>query len=181
MQVYHGSNHRFSKIRISPSLSNSQASSLNEGAGIYFSTDRGVAESYGKYLYTLDINKSALIDFRTSKTCASYMSNLNTFVQRESGIRLSDYLQLRGVAEYVYFGNIAVAGIGRELGLLLDSDERYSLQVPQYRKDKVGVAIRKFLKQTLRVYMFNYNIKNIGVIKKADDDTVRIISIDKVH
>lgn len=29
--------------------------------------------------------------------------------------------------------------------------------------------------------MFNYNIKNTGVIKKADDDTVRIISIDKVH
>ena len=48
MIVYHGSNSNFKSLRISKSLVKHNSTLLNEGLGIYFSTDKEVARSYGK-------------------------------------------------------------------------------------------------------------------------------------
>lgn len=76
MVVYHGSNRRFKSLRISKSLVNGRGSLENEGLGIYFSTDRDVACSYGKYVYRLYVNDKVLKDFRKevcmSTVCSFY-------------------------------------------------------------------------------------------------------------
>ena len=43
MRVYHGSSHNFKKLRIDKHLVNYESTLLNEGLGIYFSTDFEIA------------------------------------------------------------------------------------------------------------------------------------------
>ena len=56
MVVYHGSNSNFKKLRISKDLVKRESTKTNEGMGIYFTTDKEIARSYGKYIYTIEIN-----------------------------------------------------------------------------------------------------------------------------
>lgn len=64
MIAYHGSNRNFKKLRISKQLVQRTSTELNEGIGIYFSTNKRVAESYGNYVYILEINDKYFKDFR---------------------------------------------------------------------------------------------------------------------
>lgn len=82
MIVYHGSNSNFRTLRISKNLVNHKSTITNEGLGIYFSTNLDVAKSYGKYIYTLEINDKVLIDFRSRGNCRRYLAKLaNIFIK----------------------------------------------------------------------------------------------------
>lgn len=67
MIVYHGSNSNFKKLRIAKSLVKHQSTLENEGLGIYFTTDKEIARSYGKWIYSLEIPDD-MIDFRNKKS-----------------------------------------------------------------------------------------------------------------
>jgi len=80
MIAYHGSNSCFKNLRIHKSLVKSSATALNEGLGIYFSLDRDVASSYGKYMYTLEINDNYIKDFRVLAVCKKYVADLIRYI-----------------------------------------------------------------------------------------------------
>lgn len=86
MIIYHGSNHRFEKPRISRSLTEKKSTAENEGAGLYFSTDRSVAESYGKYLYVIEIDDKDIMDFRKKSVCKQYVNDLCAYMLSKTGI-----------------------------------------------------------------------------------------------
>lgn len=181
MIVYHGSNSCFQKLRIHKDLVKSSGTLLNEGMGIYFSLDKEVCKSYGKYLYTLEINNNSLIDFRSKAECRKYILQIAKVVNSMTKIDILNYFNAQGVIDYLYLGNTAISGAGREIQLLLDSNENWYCKNTESQIEKVYKILDNFDKKYLNAYLFNYNIKDVGVIKKVDPNVVRILRREKVY
>lgn len=176
MVVYHGSNRNFKKLRIAKELVRTQSSLVNEGMGIYFSTDKEIARSYGKYIYTLEINDKFFLDFRTRSRCRIYLGKLAQKIYKELKIDILEYINLEETADRMYWGGLAISGVGREIYLLLDSNEKWYKEVCKSKIERVYQILRVYDKRNLQAYMFNYHIKNVGVIKTTDENVVRILS-----
>lgn len=174
MLVYHGSDSNFRVLRISKSLVKRQSTLDNEGLGIYFSLDKEVARSYGKYIYSLYVNDRYLMDFRKKDVCRGYVQKVVSYVRKVSGVYTSEFINLENVVSRVYLGGVAVSGVGREIGLMLDSVERFHLRYSESVKNKVRVALARCDRECPVAYLFNYHIKNTGVVKKVSDDIVII-------
>lgn len=175
MIVYHGSNHRFQKLRISKSLVERKSTLENEGCGIYFSTDRTVAESYGKYVYTLEINDTYFQDFRKQEVCENYINQLQQYILSKTNINLHDYIDFESIITYAKCGGIAISGIGHELYLMLDSTESFYTSLSDTKRKQLYRILNQYDKHNLNAYMFTYHIPNIGVIKNINSDIVTII------
>ena len=180
MIVYHGSDRYFRTLKISINLSRSEASLLNEGLGIYFSTDKNVASHYGKYLYTLELNSRAIKDFRKSTTIDMYIAKLVATVCNKFSIDLTAYINLGMLATNVYSGNISIDGLGREIILLLESNERFYNDTPAYKQSRLFSFLTVYNSKNLYAYLFNYNIKGIGIIKNVRPEIVKIVKTEKV-
>lgn len=179
MLVYHGSNSRFETLRLSKNLVKSEATMLNEGMGIYFSIYKDVAGSYGKYLYTLEINDKYLMDFRKKVVCKQYINQICKYIREKEDIYINQYFDRDNLVEYIYNGSIAVSGICREIYMLLDSNE-YWYNLTESKIEKVYKLLENYDKKHLYAYLFNYNIKGVGIIKNVDSEIVRIVSREKV-
>lgn len=92
MLVYHGSNSNFKQLRISKSLVNIESTLTNEGLGIYFSTNKEIASSYGKYLYTIDINDRILLDFTKRQICERFINSITNEVYKKHGFNLRQFM-----------------------------------------------------------------------------------------
>lgn len=180
MRVYHGSNSCFRILRVHQSLVKSSATNLNEGIGIYFSLDRNVASSYGKYMYTLEINDNYIRDFRTKTACNKYIYKLIEHIYNKEKVDITNYADIKLISEYMHKGNIAISGVGREAYMLLDSNEKF-YSLGESKIEKVFKLLENYDKDNLVAYLFNYNIKDIGIIKKVNDDIVRIVNRQKMY
>ena len=178
--VYHGSNHNFRTLRISPKLVNSESTLRNEGLGIYFSTDPEVAKSYGRYLYTLQINNKYLKDFRDLNTCSNYLFDLIKHIHSESKIDIRNFIELQFLIYRIHDGSQCITELPREIFMLLDSSDKfYTLHADKL--DMIEKIAQQYVKNTLKAFMFNYNIPNIGVIKDVSTNVVRICRQDKLY
>lgn len=178
MIVYHGSPSNFKNLRISKKLVRRDSTELNEGYGIYFSTNIEVARGYGEYLYKLEINDNYFKDFRNLSTCQRYINDIRLYIKAGTGIDIGYYADLQSIAEYVQGGNVAIWDIGREIYLCLDSNENW-YNLKEYKIERVYRMLRGYARRNLKAYMFTYNIKDIGVIKDVSEDVVRIIGKTK--
>lgn len=180
MIAYHGSCHNFRTLRLCPKYTG-QSTRENEGVGIYFSTNRSVAESYGQYIYTLDINDDVLIDFRKKSEARKYVSAMLTDVRKKTKVPVQNYLDVSSLAEYIVNGRVFIANLGeREISLLLDSNEHwYTDGITETQRQNVYRALRQEDKKQ-KVYMFHYHIKDIGVIKDVSPEVVKIVGKEKV-
>lgn len=175
MRAYHGSNRKFKTLRISKSLINNTSTLENEGTGIYFSTDINVARSYGKYIYELEINDRCIQDFRKLDVSIRYLRGLITYIYEKTGVNISKYINIRQTAEAIQMGKVAVAGICREVSLLLDCNEHW-YEIPNYKIERIQAILRAYDKKHLKVYMFTYHIKGVGLCKVVDSDIVHIVN-----
>ena len=180
MVVYHGSNSSFKNLRISSSLVQKESTKTNEGMGIYFSTDLEVARSYGKYIYTIEINDAYFQDFRQRAVCQRYVNTIIKQIRDKTGVNLHNYLIVTETVNRMYLGGLSISGVGRELYLLLDSNEKF-YELPQYKIDRVFQILRGFDRKPPKAYMFNYHIKNIGVIKDVNPEIVRIVKKEQSY
>ncbi|MCI5760068.1 MAG: hypothetical protein MR218_08465 [Eubacterium sp.] len=180
MIVYHGSSHNFHTLRLCPKYTG-QSTRENEGVGIYFSTNRSVAESYGKYIYTLEINDDVLIDFRKKSEARKYVSAMLTNIRKKTKVPVQNYLGASSLADYIVNGTVCIANLGeREINLLLDSTERwYTDGITETQRQNVYRALRQEDKK-LKAYMFPYHIRDIGVIKDVSPEVVKIMGKEKV-
>ena len=178
MIVYHGSDSNFKHLRIAKELVRSQATLNNEGMGIYFSTDKSVAASYGKYLYTLDIEDDRICDFTKISVCQSYVDGIIKDVYNQFGVDLTEYIgkDLNFTIDCMYCGARVIYDIGRELVLMLDSCDTWYFEVSEKKQDQIFRFLNSYGKKHLKAYLFNYNIKGIGVLKTTDDDVVKIVN-----
>ena len=180
MIVYHGSNSNFKKLRIAKELVQRESTKTNEGMGIYFSTDKEVARSYGKYIYTLEINDKYFKDFRRRTICRLHIATVAKLIYKELKIDILEYFSMHDLAERMYWGGQAICNVGHEIYMLLDSNEKW-YNIPQYKIERVYQMLRVYDKKSLKAYMFNYHIKNIGIIKDVSEDIVRIIDKKKMY
>lgn len=181
MIVYHGSNSCFKNLRIHPSLVKHNSTMLNEGLGIYFATDKEVATSYGKYLYTLEINNNYFSDFRVLSVCKKYIQELVKYIYLKEKVDISKYFDANIVAQYMVNGGIAISGVGREVYMLLDSNEKWYFRNQSSTIERVYKLLSKYDQEHLFAYMFTYHIQNIGVIKSVESNIVRIVSRDRLY
>lgn len=180
MVVYHGSSRNFNTLRIAKGLVRNNATLLNEGTGIYFSTDRSVAASYGKYLYTIEINNKHMSDFRNMRTTTNYIVCMLKRVLDDTKVDISRYVNIKHLAMTVINGQIAIYQIHREIGLLLDSEEDWHLNLSERKREDILRSLRIFNNETLVAYLFNNAIPNIGVIKKLNEQDIKIINKEKI-
>lgn len=180
MIAYHGSVHNFRTLRLCPKYTG-QPTWENEGVGIYFSTNRSVAESYGKYIYTLEINDDALLDFRKKTEAKKYVNAMLRDVRKKTKVPVQNYLDVSSLADYIANGRVFIANLGdREISLFLDSTERwYTDGITETQRQNVYRALRQEDKK-LKAYMFPYYIKDIGVIKDVSPEVVKIIGKEKL-
>lgn len=180
MIAYHGSSHNFRTLRLCPKYTG-QSTRENEGVGIYFSTNRSVAESYGKYIYTLEINDDVLLDFRKKTVARKYVNTMLADVRKKTQVPVQNYLDVTSLADYIVNGRVFIANLGkREISLLLDSTEHwYTDGITETQRQNVYRALRQEDKK-LKAYMFPYHIKDIGVIKDVSPEIVKIIGKEKV-
>lgn len=176
MIVYHGSNSNFKKLRIAKNLVKHESTMNNEGLGIYFSTDRSVAERYGKYLYTIEINDKYLVDFRKKDKCSLYIRKIINTVYKETGVKINNYFSAADFINRMYFGGQAISTVGKDIAEILDNTSEFYFACSQTTREKIYRELRKVDKELKIAYMFNYHIKNIGIIKCVDDNNiVRIV------
>ena len=178
MIAWHGSCHNFQKFRISRALT-SESSLQNEGMGIYFSTDRSVAEAYGRYIYTIEINDRQLKDFRTLRACRKYISDMLEYARQKTGIDLSDIIDIENIAVYIHEGQIAVSGAARETELILDSSAYWYSAFSETARTRALQSLRAFENKNLAAYLLpetKYGIKGCGIIRKATPEVVTILS-----
>lgn len=169
MIVYHGSNSNFKNFKISKSLVKHQSTMENEGLGIYFSTDKKVAESYGKYLYTLSIDDRIVYNFNDYKTCQQYINNIARYIFDKTKVNIGYLVDLSAIATNIQLGGVSIANIDKELLLWFDSREAWHTQMTERSRNAVKKALREVLKiNSAKVYLFNYHIKGCGVAKSAD-------------
>lgn len=176
--VYHGSDRHFKNLRISKDLVRSPFSELTEGMGIYFSTNKYVASSYGRYVYTLQVNDNCLMDFRKEDNIYIYLKNIEDVIYKAEKIFISRYVDFNVILEYIYYGNLAICSICREIALALDSNENWYLEDVN-KINRVQNILRQYDKKHQIGYLFNYNIDGIGVLRKVGKDIVRIINCEK--
>lgn len=177
MIVYHGSNSRFKTLRIEKRLVKNTATMNNEGMGIYFSTDPNVASSYGKYMYVLEVNDKYFLDCRKLANCKKLVNAIAAQLWKEHKFNLGSYVSLNDVANNLYYGIVGISGVCLEIELLLDSTEQWWCKVDEKTRNKVLKALNRISKNPPKVYMFNYNIPNIGIIKDVSPDVVRILEV----
>ena len=173
MIVYHGSNSNFKKLRISKTLVQHRTTLENEGLGIYFSTDKEVARSYGKYIYTLAIDDRYIQDFRKIATCKRYINEIAKEIYKETEINILSMFDVNGLLYRMQLGGQCIYETGKEIYALLDSTEEWYTSIPQYKRDKISRMLNAHDKE-LKAYMFSYHIPNIGVIK--DLNVVQIVN-----
>lgn len=172
MIVYHGSNSCFRNLKIHKSLVKHDSTLSNEGLGIYFSTDKEVADSYGKYLYTIEIDDKYFKDFRDMKVCQEYLKDIVKHIYSQEKVNLLDYIDLNNIAKYMYFGGLAISSVGREVYNLLESTEKWYIGTTASKRANVYRLLNKYVRDSIHAFMFNYNIKNIGVIKDTNIATI---------
>lgn len=179
--AYHGSSSCFDSLVIREDLVRSEATRMNEGVGIYFSLDRNVVQSYGKYIYTLEINGDCVVDFRKKAACTKYLKDLNDYFRRKYKIVINDFVDLRDVANLMHQGSLAISGVGREVYMVLDSNEGWYRRVPGDTIEKIYDELEEYDYNHQIAYLFNYNIQNIGILRKVDKNIVRIITRERVE
>ena len=179
MIVYHGSPRNFRKLRIDKKLVRHNASLENEGCGIYITTDINIAKSYGNYIYEIEVADSYVRDFRNLRECTKYVNEIRKHILDKTGIDISRYINLRNIAISMQDATIAISGTCHEIYLMLDSNEYWYL-LPISKIERVYSILRAYDSKHLKVYMFNYMIKNVGICKTVDESIVRIVGKRKV-
>lgn len=174
MLVYHGSDSNFRTLRISKSLVKHQSTLDNEGIGIYFSTDKEVARSYGKYIYSLYVNDKYLYDFRKKNVCRAYVSKVVNYVYKQTKVNIGYFMDLNGLIDRLYWGGTSICGVGREIYMCLDSCDIFWTKLTETQRQRVRSALNRCDKDCPPAYLFNYHIKNVGVIKNVSEDVVII-------
>lgn len=179
MVVYHGSNHNFKTLRISKSLASHDESTLVEGYGIYFSTFRDVAESYGKYVYVLNLNPAYIIDFREFKGCVKYLSSLREDVNKCYKVDIFKFLSLPPLVYGMVNGQFAVTRISNEVYLLLDSDPRWHELIGN-SYESIMSYIRGYDQQHQVIVLYNDpSIRGAGVVKRILPEAVKIYAKER--
>lgn len=173
MIVYHGSDKIFRQLKISPSLVRFESTLTNEGPGIYFSKDRSVAESYGRWIYVLEINGGAVRDYRVKTNCIRYVIEIRRVILEKTGFDIAALWNIAETADRMYLGGLAVAGVGREIALMLDSFEEWH-RLSKTKRETILRVLRRYDKSH-KAYMFNSSIRSCGVIKDVNENIVRII------
>ena len=177
MVVYHGSSHNFNTLRL-VKKNTSESTMLNEGLGIYFSSDIEVASSYGRYLYRLELNDSVVWDFRDLRHCYVFVNQFGQQFRKRWNIRIWQFVDANTLSEYLHDANIAIVGVAEEVRQLLLSSERF-YQLYGHLVDPISTWLINW-KGWPKAYFFPYNIKDCGVIKDVSPNIVRITGKEKL-
>lgn len=176
MIVYHGSNSNFSKLRICSKFSKVDESSLLEGYGIYFSLNRSVAESYGKILYTLDINDRYFKSYTKLNSCIRLVDYILDMAEIATNIEIKKYVDVKLIGTNLYNCNLGFYNLSRELELVLVNNYEFYNRNNITNINKALTRIRVVSRSLLKAYAFNSNSRfTIGVIKDVKPEVVRIV------
>ena len=176
MVVYHGSDSNFQQLRIAKSLVKHRSTLENEGLGIYFALDKEIARSYGKYIYTLDINKKYLKDFRNAFVCESYLRGIADEIQKGINTNILYYIDFQQFVMRMHCGGLSIASTCEDIYNILENNEDWYNVTNKSRRERAYKVLRNYDKNHLYAYLFMYHIPNIGVIKVIDENVVKIVN-----
>lgn len=194
MIVYHGSNSNFNKLRISKELVHWEKehsdedgikfrylpSGYTEDIGIYFTSNKELAKQYGKYIYTLEINDKYVKDLRGRTACRLFLSKMAQEIYKKIDVDILEYINLEQLAERMYFYTTCISTIYTDIEIILNNN-KYFNELAVSKRDRVNQMIRAYCKREIIVILFNSAVNGQGVIKKVNDDIVRIINKEQLY
>lgn len=81
----------------------------------------------------------------------------------------------------MYYGGQSISRVGHDIAEILENTEEFYFAYSQTKKENIYRTLRSydnFSKQRIKAYMFNYHIKNIGILKTTGDNVVRIKNVE---
>lgn len=173
MLLYHGSSKKFDKFDIKKC---SDSKHLKEGKGIYMTDSKNikVAKAYGKYLYTVDIPDSKILDFTKKSTLKSFLSKVakpTNVISRED---------MANVVEGMQLGEVAIFNHPPEICQFMDSAELWELY-PDKAEDILGKAEKVYFSMLEKYQAIKYNDKELGVVyfAKYNVDKLKIVNCEQ--
>lgn len=166
MLLYHGSSHRFSKpdMRAIKKYC-SDASSNNEGYGLYCSTDLSVAQSYGKYTYVVVVDDKDVIDFSKMANCKFILKKLVIHIRNNTGVDITPFIDVIQICNGIQQGRIGVAFIGDYIRIILDNSEKFYSKCEKYADSVLNALIDFDNKCVPKMYKVQCNVRNVVIIK----------------
>ena len=156
-RLYHGSVSDFEEFKISENLLKTRKENLQEGLGIYFSTDENFAKNYGNFTYIVDINEKDCWDFTSEDTFKYFIKRLSKVID----IDLDMYVPKNTIL-LATKGSISVVNFSKEINLLLDSCEYFYSTHGNFAEEifeTISNEYKKILceKQFLKYYDNSFN------------------------
>jgi len=175
MELYHGSNTVFKKFKIAKELArNDWETILPEGLGIYMTSDREIAKSYGKIVYNIECG--AIYDFSKAKQAKKIVQRF--LLEMDDKEVLTKYInsQASGKSfEGVEDGDISVIGLITEIWDLHEEriySSGYLFDLLDYQED-LEKNWQTFLKRKIIKY-FQKDFKcNLYISKNVENIKIR--------
>lgn len=178
--VYHGSVNKFTAFEIKEELVNSGVDALAEGLGVYMTDSKDMASGYGPYLYSIEISEESVTDFTQRNTIEVLLHEISS----DTGINLSNYLDLKTIVSGVLSGNISVTKFYKEISDWLDSDasfyEEYQDRIT-YEDDclfkEIELSFFKNIKSILKYYDVGFS-ESVYICFR-EPENIKIVSIEE--
>lgn len=120
VRLYHGSIADFDVFKISKENLRTKEDSLMEGMGIYFSESKKFAESYGTFIYSVEMNENDCWDCTDEKVLEYFLSE----VSKKVNFPVKDYVP-HACIDGIISGDYSVTKFSREMTMWLDCTESF--------------------------------------------------------
>lgn len=103
-----------------------------------------------------------------------------SIILEETGVKISNFVCMNDILDCMLSGQISIAGVAREISLILDSSEKF-YNLNQKDIDKVLNMLDGLASKMLKnyAYMFPYNISQVGNAKS--ESIVRVVKGEKMY
>ena len=179
MNLFHGSNKKFDKFKISKELTITNENNLMEGYGVYMTSNYILAKNHGEYVYTIDINTNEISDF----TDKEYIMKLLRIINKEIDCDIEDFINISDFIDYVLVGNISVTTLYLEIFAMLDNNaafwDEYEDRITD-DDDCISKQIKNsFLKNTCDIFKYyDTGYKQDIYICFRNEEKLNIVSIE---
>lgn len=166
MILYHGSNEVFEEFKISKELAHHDVESiLPEGIGVYMTSKKEIAKSYGE-LYTVEIQAKNILDFTTFKSCKRIINNfLKVYDTEKLLINIDDTINS------IIDDRVQIIEMIKDI-VLWNEEEVYNTISSDFDFYNYEEKITKNWTNYINQYCLKYNSNDLGIVYIAKNTEI---------
>ena len=180
MIVYCSSDMLDRQLKIPLSLKHDDIEQLKEGLGVYFSLKKSDVMHSGKFVYTVELNDRAIIDFRKRSVIENYLMKMITDVAVKYKVDLLRYFTLPEMVDNIDSGCISIDNLANSIVYIITHNEQLVKSMTAQTLSEMCNYIKFFKTHNAHAYFFKDKNKNIGVIKNTRPEIAKIVKVERI-